>query len=100
MIEIKFSGNYPKLHNQTTAELVAVRDIRIDRNTPKELLEYDTKKEDGTYYSLKTGNYIQLVFVGNFSIPFCTIRTKTSKWGGDKKAYYIEQIGKVFTIAT
>lgn len=26
---IKFSGDYPKLHGQTSAELIAVRDIRI-----------------------------------------------------------------------
>lgn len=31
---IKFNGDYPKLHGQTSAELIAVRDIRIDRDTP------------------------------------------------------------------
>ena len=43
---IKFSGDYPKLHGQTSAELIAVRDIRIDRDTPAELLTYDTTKSD------------------------------------------------------
>lgn len=37
---IKFSGDYPKLHGQTSAELIAVRD------TPAELLTYDTTKSD------------------------------------------------------
>lgn len=45
---IKFSGDYPKLHGQTSAELIAVRDIRIDRDTPAELLTYDTTKSDGS----------------------------------------------------
>lgn len=97
-MEIKFSGMYPKLHNQISAELVAVRDIRIDKNTPQALLEYDTLKSDGSYYNLRTGNYIQLVFVGNLGIPFCTIRTKTTPWGSDKKEYYEKYIGSVFEI--
>ena len=42
---IKFSSDYPKLHGQTTAELLAVKPIRIDKDTPKELLEYDTKMQ-------------------------------------------------------
>lgn len=50
MIAIKFSSNYPKLHLQTSAKLVAVEDIRIDKNTPKELIEYDTKNSNGEYY--------------------------------------------------
>lgn len=37
---IKFSGDYPKLHGQTSAGLIAVRD------TPAELLTYDTTKSD------------------------------------------------------
>lgn len=41
MSVIKFSHNYPKLHGQTSAELLAVRPIRIDKNTPAELLEFD-----------------------------------------------------------
>ena len=98
MMEIKFSSDYPKLHCQTSAELLAVKLIRIDKNTPKELLEYDTKKSDGTYYELKTGNYIQLMFLGNFGIPFCTIRSKRNRYAEDKEAYYKQFIGQVFEI--
>ena len=95
---IKFSSDYPKLHGQTSAELLAVKPIRIDKNTPKELLEYDTKKADGTYYKLRTGNYIQLVFLGNLGIPFCTIRSKRNMYAEDKEAYYKQFVGQVFNI--
>ena len=95
---IKFSSDYPKLHGQTSAELLAVKPIRIDKNTPKELIEYDTKKSDGTYYNLKTGNYIQLIFLGNLGIPFCTIRSKRNRFAEDKEIYYKQFVGKVFEI--
>ena len=104
---IKFSHDYPKLHGQTTAELLAVRPIRIDRNTPDELLEYDTtyyekpfKVETSLYaekhrFPLPTGDYIQLVFLGNLRIPFCTIR---KAWPPKKVEYYEASIGHHFEI--
>ena len=95
---IKFSSDYPKLHGQTSAELLAVKPIRIDNDTPKELIEYDTKKSDGTYYNLKTGNYIQLIFLGNLGIPFCTIRSKINRYAEDKEAYYSQFVGENFRI--
>ncbi len=95
---IKFSSDYPKLHGQTTAELLAVKPIRIDKDTPKELLEYDTMKADGTYYKLRTGDYIQLIFLGNLGIPFCTIRSKRNRFAQDKEAYYKQFVGKFFEI--
>jgi len=93
---IRFSSNYPKLHNQTTAELIAVRPIKINKSTPKEFLEYDTKNCDGNYYELKSGNYLQLIFLGNLYIPFCTIR---SAFPESKVNYYTKNIGEVFNIA-
>lgn len=104
---IKFSHDYPKLHGQITAELLAVRPIRIDRNTPDELLEYDTtyyekpfKDETSLYaekrrFPLPTGDYIQLVFLGNLRIPFCTIR---KAWPPQKVDYYKAAIGHDFVI--
>ena len=38
-MEIKFSHNYFKLHNQTKAELIDIKRIAIDKDTPPELLE-------------------------------------------------------------
>lgn len=95
---IKFSSDYPKLHGQTSGKLVAVEDIRIDKDTPKELIEYDTRNSNGEYYNLKTGDYIQLIFVGNLGIPFCTIRSKRNRYAEDKGVYYRQHIGEVFAI--
>lgn len=95
MKTIKFSSDYPKLHGQTSAELLAVRPLRIDRNTPPELLAYDTTKADGTRFELKTGNYLQLIFIGNLRIPFCTIR---AAYPPQKVQYYTGSIGEMFEI--
>lgn len=95
MPNIKFSSDYHKLWGQTTAKLLAVETIDINRQTPDELLEYDTKKMDGTYYPLKSGKYLQLVFIGNKYIPFCTIR---SAYPPEKERYYSSLIGQKFDI--
>lgn len=97
MNKVKFSKRYPKLWEQTTAELLTVKDITIDENTNKDLLEYDTKALDGSYYELKKGKYIQLIFLGNKNIPFCTIRSSYGRMG-NKKEYYQSKIGEVFNI--
>lgn len=94
MSVIKFSHDYPKLHGQTSAELLAVRPIRIDKNTPRELLEYDTAY-DGGHYKLATGDYIQLIFLGNLRIPFCTIR---KAYPPSKVEYYKSKIGEQFEV--
>jgi hypothetical protein len=94
-MEIKFSSNYPKLHNQTTAELLAVKDVFFHNKKTPELLEYDTKKEDGTYYELKNGIYLQLIFLGNLGIPFCTLR---SGYPLSKIKFYEDNIGETFEI--
>lgn len=95
MNKIKFSKEYNKLWNQKNAELLAVKDITINKNTPKELIEYDTKATDGSYYPLKTGNYIQLLFIGDKGIPFCTIR---AAYPSHKVEYYKSKIGEIFEI--
>lgn len=95
MKEIKFNDNYPKLHGQTAATLIAVSRIKIDTEKDKELLKYDTKKSDGTYYEIKDGLYIQLVFLGDKAIPFCTLR---SALPAHKVEQYKAQIGKPFKI--
>lgn len=100
-LAIKFSHDYPKLHGQKTARLIAVEPITIDENTPAELIEYDTRTVAGDYYSLTKGEYIQLIFIGNLRIPFCTIRKKESWLKGkqlDKYEYYKGKIGQTFNI--
>ena len=95
MKEIKFNDDYPKLHGQKTATLVAVTRIKIDTEKDKELLEYDTKKSDGTYYEIKNGLYMQLIFLGDKAIPFCTLR---SALPAHKVEQYKTQIGRPFKI--
>ena len=89
---IKFSGDYPKLHSQTSARLISVLPLTIDDTTPEELLDYDTIKSDGSRYPLHSGEYLQLIFLGNFRIPFCTIR----RMSYEKINYYKE--GDMFDI--
>ena len=107
MKTIKFSHRYPKLYGQTTAELLAVRPIRIDRDTPDVLLEYDTTYYDGPInngpcvcfdehrFPLPTGDYIQLIFLGNLRIPFCTIR---KAYPPQKVEYYKQAVGETFEV--
>lgn len=94
---IKFSHNYKKLWSQQSAELIAVRDIIINDYTSNDLLEYDTKTTSGEYYKLHPGKHVQLFFLGEKRIPFCTIRSAYSKFG-DKRKYYANKIGETFKI--
>lgn len=96
MNSIRFRHYYPKLHGQTTAQLLEVRPIKIDAHTPPELLEYDTTY-DGGRCPLRSGEYIQLIFLGNFRIPFCTIR---SAYPPSKVRYYYNSVGQTFKIET
>jgi len=106
---ITFSHIYPKLHNQNQAELLAVKCLEAkDVQANKELLEYDTRYNDTiwlyAYYPLpKTGKLIQLIFLGNKGIPFCTIRSRfrynrETKKQEDKSIYYNDKIGEYFDI--
>ena len=96
MNTIRFSHEYPKLHGQTSAELLAVRPLKIDAHTPRELIEYDTTHNRGRY-PLRSGEYIQLIFLGNLRIPFCTIR---SAYPPSKVRYYYNSVGRTFKIET
>ena len=91
---ITFSHHYPKLHGQTSARLLAVLPVTIDNSTPQALLDYDTTTADGSRYPLATGEYLQLIFIGNLRIPFCTIRRQTLQ----KVIFYQSSIGKVFDV--
>jgi len=95
MNKIKFSNDYPKLWGQSSAILLNV--LLIEKNEfplDKDLVEYDTKNCDDEYYPLPKNKYIQLVFLGNKRIPFCTIRRYTE----EKYKYYINNLGMKFGI--
>lgn len=97
MREIKFSHHYKKLWGQSRATLLACRMIKYDERYDFSLKEYDTKTRNGDYYALKDGTYLQLVFIGEKHIPFCTLRTPYNKHG-NKKEYYENLIGQTFQI--
>lgn len=92
---IKFSNNYPKLWGQKNAKLVFIEHI-FEENFPlnKDLIEYDTKTSEGKYYPLPRGDYLQLIFIGNKRIPFCTIRRYTP----EKYAFYNSKLYEHFEI--
>lgn len=92
--QITFSHHYPKLHGQTSAKLLAVLPITINGDTPQALLEYDTTTSDGGRYPLSNGEYLQLIFLGNLRIPFCTIRRQTMQ----KILFYQGSIRKIFDV--
>jgi hypothetical protein len=94
---IKFYHAHPKLWGQTSAELIDVREINIPGDFTRELREYDTAYDDGEgkeYFSLPAGDYLQLIFVGNRGVPFCTLRYKTP----EKERYYGSRLNCTFAI--
>jgi len=93
MEEIKFSHNYPKLWDQETAYLILIRETDF-RDISEKLLDYDTKNSKGGYYPLPKGKLLQLFFIGNEGIPFCTIRRYTP----EKLLYYLSLIHTSFKI--
>ena len=92
---IIFNDNYPKLYNQTSAKLVAVEFITINKERHQELLEYDTIKSDGTYCPIENGEYVQLILLGDKHIPFCTLRRLDRNY---KLQYYKSLIGSQIKI--
>lgn len=94
MPKIEFAEQYPKLYGQTSAKLVSVQ-VLYPRDFTTELLEYDTKNIHGKYYPIDTTKtHIQLVFVGNLGIPFCTLR----KYKREKLDWYRDLIGDIFDV--
>ena len=62
-----------------------------------DLKEYDTlwdNNGDLGYYKLPKGLKLQLIFIGNKNIPFCTIRRQTPQ----KETYYRNLIGELFDV--
>jgi hypothetical protein len=93
---INFSHNYHKLWNQRRARLIALKIINRKDIHP-DLLEYDTRflpDWPAQYYPLPEGILIQLFFIGDKGIPFCTIRRHTV----DKERYYRSMLRQEFEI--
>ena len=93
MPAIKFSHNYGKLWKQKTARLILVELIDASQFN-EDLLEYDTRYGDGRFYLPKVGQFLQLFFVGDKHIPFCTIRS----FNPEKEKYYRSLIGQMYDV--
>lgn len=102
---IEFAHRFSKLHGQDSAELLDVRPMEIDGTTACELLDYDTAYYEHCkgygqtfsmkcHYPLEHGMYIQLVFLGNLRIPFCTFRG----YSAEKEEWYKSRIGELFHV--
>jgi hypothetical protein len=109
--KITFSHNYPKLWEQKTATLLAVRELNFPADKNEDLIMYDTSYyttdppytgcgaySPPNYYKLRNGPYIQLIFIGDKHIPFCTLRPKYNGWCKDRLGYYKSKIGQVFNV--
>lgn len=94
MTKIKFSKEYVKVWGQDKATLINLGTLYAE-SLPEDLIEYDTKAKDGSYYPLpKKGRLLQLTFIGNKGIPFCTLRRYTP----EKQMYYAKLCNKVFDV--
>jgi hypothetical protein len=96
-MEIRFSHNYPKLHNQTKANLLFIIKIHRSKLNP-DFVEYDTVFADSngikSHFDLPYSDYLVLVFIGNKLIPFTTVRPYSQqKWN-----FYKSNVRKWFEI--
>ena len=104
---IGFSHHYNKLHAQTHGTLIAVKRVTIDERFPVHGLCYDTKYETVKgdvnkgithgyeFMRLPSGNYLQLIFIGDQQIPFTTYRRvpeKYKSWKNRKPRCYKKSI--------
>ncbi|MDR3162556.1 MAG: hypothetical protein LBT81_01685, partial [Helicobacteraceae bacterium] len=93
MNAIKFSSPYVKLWDQTSAELLSVRQLAIPQDLSPSLRRYDTlypaTASGFNLHEIKNGDYLQLIFVGDLHVPFCAIRRRTP----GRERYYKSRIG-------
>ena len=93
MPAIKFSHEYGKIWKQRTATLIFV-DVIDAADFNEDLLEYDTRYGDCYYKLPKEGKFLQLFFIGDKKIPFCTIRS----FNPEKHKYYKSLISHIFDV--
>ena len=92
-MKIKFSHNYPKLHNETTAKLLAVF-VTATSKLSSSFIEYDTvyytKLGERMYYPLSDCPVLVLLFLGRLGTLFTTIRS----YSLDKEKLYRGEVGQ------
>ncbi|MDR2152616.1 MAG: hypothetical protein LBO72_07335 [Helicobacteraceae bacterium] len=89
-----FANNYPKLHGQKAAKLLAIEPLKIPEELNDKFREYDARNANHEYYPLAAGEYLLLVFLGDLKIPFTTLRKRTA----DNEDFYMSKIGDFFKI--
>lgn len=95
---ISFAHEYPKIHKQTEAILIALFRAK-KKKFSKEFLNYDTLYVENDlykYYDLPAEDYIVLIFLGNHNIPFTTVRSYSEK----KWVYYKSALREKFVISS
>lgn len=96
--EIEFNNNYPKLHGQKHARLLAVItgfSGELLKNRFPDLVFYDTQRDDGRYYDIKPDeSYILLLFEGDKGVLFTSFR----KDNEENFVKYNPSIGQLFKI--
>lgn len=93
---INFSFEYTKLFYQQNAVLVAAYKTTKDRLSTI-FLTYDTCYHIDNkvkYYNIPDGELIFLIFLGDFNIPFTTVRRYSDK----KWNYYNSAVGEYFEL--
>lgn len=94
---IEFSHEFTKLMYQQAAVLIAMYKTQKSKLSPT-FLSYDTEyfeKGIRKYYHIEQEELIFLIFLGEFNIPFTTIRSYTPK----KFDYYKSALREKFILA-
>lgn len=95
-MNINFSHNYPKLHDERDAKLLAVF-ISQTSCLSSSFIEYDTiYHENGIdeYYPLPEGKVLVLLFLGARGNLFTTVR----EYKESKAKYYQLNVGRWFQV--
>lgn len=97
MKRIGFSHDYHKLHYQTKAQLLqCVRIMRceIDERAYVYDASYYDENDDLKFFPLEDGDYLRLLLMGDYGIPFTTYRKDTP----ENRAKYLDSVGNWFEI--
>lgn len=91
---LRLASRYMKMHGESRARLLASVSYRVDKMRDRELLYYETLREDGTRYDgIEDGGwYLMLLFLGEQGHLFTIMRRQTQA----RIELYDHLIGKTF----
>ena len=97
MKQIRFKGEYLKLKGQKTAKLLYVDTVvpeHIQKGWYDDLVEYDTRRTDGSRFELNPEiTYLLLIFLGDKNELFTTLREFSPK-----NSHYFADMGQIFKV--